>query len=106
MSLGTGGRHAPVSPPCDRTPSTYSSTADDQHKVLLVNTRAQAAQAELNGFEGAADLTLVDTSTGSGAPHHIQIEGPTVDLGPFATAVVSQEDMLADIRAAAVAELR
>lgn len=64
-------------------------TAGGQRKVLLVNTRATAAEVELADVDARVELQVVDTSTGSGEPRSARVNGPVIDLGPFATAVVT-----------------
>jgi hypothetical protein len=58
-------------------------------RLLLVNKYAHPVPVELGEQAAGADAAYVDTTTGSDRAHTTRVEGTRLDLGPFATAVIS-----------------
>lgn len=64
-------------------------TVSGLRRLLLVNKYARPVPVELGAQAIGAAVAYVDTTTGADPAHTTQIQGTHLDLGPFATAVIT-----------------
>ena len=85
--------------PGDKLVQTESSTEDLRaqaantgkgKKLLLVNTTNTTMTVDLPALGSSAAMDVVDQESGENAPRHQAVSGKTVQLAPFAVAVVSE----------------
>jgi hypothetical protein len=64
-------------------------SAEGRRRLLLVNKTPQAIPVSLGDAPSGGEVTMVDTSTGAEPPKTLPLSGGGLELGPFATAVVT-----------------